>query len=429
MIIDKWSYFNNISYNNSQTNKNSCPKEISFKALSVKKAAEESSLFFNDYLLTRRNVPILEYLKRTKMSPHSVYKFLCHATSDERTSSAVAKELSSNPRKCKYIQQFLVEKLGGAKKGVDSFWTWFHDEQGGYRKAYTDFYNNTFWSSVKKLKALVRQSPNVAPWAFERKAMELGEEPVLGDVPADFVDIDTYRKLIKALKQSNFHKAFVNAKNSKLKANGDINVITRVNQTLQKKSKPFVINIDGSEYEVKPIIKSGIAKLIYFITPLKDKSKIYVLKTEAYELIEKTDRAKLFAENQNLKADMPYLNALVDFYLKENKSQNAPDIKFFDYRTNSVLYEATIGKEPTIPEKYAENIYKFLKYSKVSDLKKLGIEINDVHPGNFKVDENGNYILIDSGHAKFSNLFRPMVIGRHITLGNLCGRELCNQQF
>ena len=201
MINNKYLYFQNNYYINNQTNKNFCSKEISFKALSVTKAAKESSLFFDDYLLIRGDVPILEYLKRTEMSPRSAYKFLCHATSDERTCSAVAKELSHNPRKCKAIQQFLVKKLGGAKKGLDSFWTWFHDEQGGYRKAYSDFYNNIFWHSVKKLNALVKQSPNIAPWAIERKAKELGKEPVLGDVPADFTDIDSYRKLIKALRK------------------------------------------------------------------------------------------------------------------------------------------------------------------------------------------------------------------------------------
>ena len=41
------------------------------------------------------------------------------------------------------------------------------------------------------------------------------------------------------------------------------------------------------------------------------------------------------------------------------------------------------------------------------------------------VDSNGNYILIDSGHSKYSSTFRPAVTGRQIILGNLCGRELC----
>ena len=122
---------------------------------------------------------------------------------------------------------------------------------------------------------------------------------------------------------------------------------------------------------------------------------------------------------------MPYLDAIVDFYLKENKSPNAPDIKFFDYKTQAVIYGKTIGEEPTIPEKYTDNLYTFINYNKVSDLKKLGVELNDVHPGNFKVDEKGNYVLIDSGHVKYSNTFRPPIIGKHIILGNLCGRELC----
>lgn len=423
MIIDKLSYYPHTFYSNNNAIQNSCSKEISFKALSVTKAANESSLFFNEYLSKRSHLPILEYLKNTKMSPYSAYKFLCHATSDGRTSNAVAKELSSNPRKGKSIQQFLVEKLGGANKGLDSFLMWFHDEEAGYRKAYGDFYKDIFLKSVKNLNALVKQSPNVAPWTFERKATELGKEPVLGSVPADFIDIDTYRELIKALRQSDFYKIFTKTQNIKLKKNNSEPAIMEAKNTLLEHSKAFITNIRGKEYEIEPLVKRG-AKLIYFITPLNDRSNKFILKMASYDLTEQTDKAYQFAKSQNLRADMPYLNALVDFYLKENKSQNAPDIKFFDYKTTSVLYGVTIGEAPKIPEKYADNLYKFLKYSKVSDLKKLGIEINDVHKDNFIVDKNGNYILIDSGHAKYSNLFRPVVIGHHITLGNLCGREL-----
>ena len=137
------------------------------------------------------------------------------------------------------------------------------------------------------------------------------------------------------------------------------------------------------------------------------------------------DKTKKFEENQALRPDMPYLDSMVDFYLKENRSPNAPDIKFFDYKSQAVLYRATEGKEAIIPDKYKDNLYEFTKYPKVSDIKDLGVELSDVHGGNFIVDKNGKYKLIDSGHVRYLNIFRPQVICKHITLGNLCGRELC----
>ena len=415
---------NNVSVN--QNRQASRLNNITFQALAVTKAAQSDSMFFNNFVKTGQK-SVLKFLKDTKMSAEAVFKFLCHSTSDDRTRVNIAKELSANPRKSDGIKQFLVEKLGGDKKGNNLFWTWFHDEEGGYRSAYANFYNNKLWDSAKNLNTIVKQSPNIAPWAFEGKAGVLGQEPVLGNVPEDFGDINTYRQLIGELKESDFHKALLTAKDAmvKEKNNDTMSAAKKANEDLQKLTKPFIVSTNDKEYEAKPIIQSFSAKLIYLITPQENNSQKYILKFDPYELIEETDKARKFEENQSLRADMPYLDALVDFYLKENKSPNAPDIELFDYETKSVLYKATEGEEPVIPEEYSNNLYKFLQYNKISDLQKLGIELSDVHAGNFKVDKDGNYILIDSGHAKYTNLFRPPVIGRHIVVGNLCGRELC----
>ena len=415
----------NIGGQYSMQNKSNNPSIPNFKALAVSKAANSKSLFFNQFLESKKG--ILDFLKEKTMSADAVFKLLCHATSDEKTADNVVKELSKNPRKSEGIKNFLVEKLGGDKKGTKLFWTWFHDEKDGYRQAYAGYYIKNVWDKAKSLVDLVKQSPNVAPWAFVGKAKEMGAETVLGNVPEAFGNIKSYRKLIEQLKASEFHKAFLDVKDlgTKSQSSDTMMEATKANQKLQEKTKPFMVNVDGNEFEAKPIVQSFSAKLIYFLTSQKDKSQKYVLKFDPYELKEQTDKAMKFGENQALRADMPYLDAMVDFYLKENKSPNAPDIKLYDYETKSVLYGMTKGDEPIVPEKYTDNLYTFTQYNKIADLRKLGIELSDVHPGNFKVDKDGNYVLIDSGHVKYSNTFRPSVIGRHIIMGNLCGRELC----
>ena len=427
MLVNRIDFTGRSNFNSKKnTNSLSINKQnIAFEALAVKKAAQANSTFFNEYINSKKS--ILGFLKDKKMSPAAVFKFLCHATSDPRTSTVVAKEFSSNPRKGDGIKNFLVEKLGGAKKGTNLFWTWFHDEADGYRQAYANFYVNNVWNSAKNLNTLVKQSPNIAPWAFEGKAGEIGTEAILGDVPKEFKNISVYRKLISQLKESDFHKALMNVKDSevKIKDSDTMKTATEANKKLQQFNKEFSVNVDGNIYNAKPIVQSFSAKLIYFITPEEDKTKRFVLKFDPYEMNELTDKARKLTENQALRADMPYLDAMVDFYLKENKSPNAPDVKLYDHATKSLLYGATEGDEPVISEKYTDNLYTFIKNSKISDLKKLGVELSDVHAGNFKVDKNGNYVLIDSGHTKFMNLFRPPVIGRNIVAGNLCGRELC----
>ena len=387
---------------------------INFRALAVSKAAHCDSIYFDQFLKSEKG--LLDFMKEKRMSSDAAFKLLCHATSNEATADTVVNELSKNPRKSEGIKEFLIEKLGGNKKGTKLFWTWFHDEKDGYRQAYAGYYIKNIWDKAKSLMEIVKQSPNIAPWAFVGKAKEINAETILGTVPKEFGDIHSYREMIKELKESEFHKAFLDVKDSEIKSKSSDSMLeaTKANKRLQEINHPFMINVNGNEFEAKPVIQSFSAKLIYFLTSQKNKSQKYVLKFDPYELTEATDKARKFSENQALRADMPYLDAMVDFHLKENKSPNAPDIKLYDYETKSVLYGMTKGEEPVVPEKYTDNLYTFLNYNKIADIKKLGIELSDVHAGNFKIDEKGNYILIDSGHVKYSNTFRPSVIGRRL---------------
>ena len=402
----------------------------SFGALDAVKAAGASSAYFSAFV-QKKEPSALAFLNKTQMSPDSVFKFLCHSTSDTVMAPKIVKELSSNPRRGEAIKSALIKKMNGTKepttRGYDMFMTWFHDERVGYRQAYGHYYMDNVWVKSKTLDSLLTQSPNVAPWEMAGRANELGSEFVFGQVPKVFGTIDNYRNLIDKLKHTDFHKAFILARNFEAQnVGGDPMLATQLaNDGLNKLIKPFRIQSDGKYYTAEPIVQSFSAKLIYCLTPDSDKKQKFILKFDPYEILGDTDKAAKFTENQALRPDMPYLDAMVDFYLKGNKSPNAPDVELYDHLTKSVLYRATEGTAPQIPAKYLNNLYSFVRYSKIADIKRLGVELSDVHPDNFKVTSEGVYKLIDSGHVKYSNVFRPPVITKHIVTGNLCGRELC----
>ena len=147
------------------------------------------------------------------------------------------------------------------------------------------------------------------------------------------------------------------------------------------------------------------------------------MKFAPYDTIGNTDRSRKFRDNQALRPDMPYTDSLIDFYLKENNCPNAADIRFFDYEAQAVLYGETKGRTAEFPEDAKLNLHKFRKLKEVSDIYSLGVQLNDIWQSNFLVDENGICKCIDSGHAKYSNMFRPLVSGKHFALPNVCGRE------
>jgi len=399
---------------------------VSFKGISVHQAILSPSNLHTKYI--EENQPdIIQFLSQNKTTSISAFKFLCHATTDERTAHNTAKKLSEDPRKAAEIKEKLIDILGGGTQGEALFMTWFHDEAKGYRKAYADYYNSEIWQKSESLNDIVKQSPNVSPWALEAKAHELNCEVTLGEIPEDFQDIETYRELISQIKKSDFFIANRNEKDDE--ANDASKNIIGNSKTENKDSKkntmPFLVTARGRNFIVEPVVQSFSAKDIYFITPQTKNAKKYVLKFDPYIVKGKTDKVKKINESAALRPDMPYLDAMVDFYLKENQSPNAPDIKFYDHNTKSVLYEKTEGTEPKTLKLYEKNLYTFLRRPQIKDLMDLGIILSDVHSGNFKVNKAGEYKLIDSGHANFSSTFRPPVIGKHITLGNLCGRALC----
>ena len=106
-------------------------------------------MFFDKFKSS--NISLIQFLKKTSLSPEATFKLLCKSTSYKDVFNKVVRELSLNPRTGNAIKNLLITKLGGDKKGDSLFRIWFHDEKHGYRKAYQDYYENEIWNKSKNL--------------------------------------------------------------------------------------------------------------------------------------------------------------------------------------------------------------------------------------------------------------------------------------
>ncbi|MBR6127649.1 hypothetical protein IKQ21_08200 [bacterium] len=352
------------------------------------------------------NIPLLRYILHGDPSKEELYNFLVHVTADETLGKKLVKEFQTDARIGISIKNHIIETFGGNTEGRRLFDKWYNDDVYGYRKAYSEYYKQEVYEKAKNLMTIVKQSPNIAPWAFLNKAKELGVEPTLGKLPKDFDNLEDFRLLIQEL--------------IKLDKETDNHSFKRKYPYYQ--DIEYFITVNDKKYQVEKLRGGMSAKTKYKVTPENGDS--YIIKFNEYDAIGNTWRSTQIRENQAMRADSPYLDALVDFYLKENKCPNTADIKFFDYKSKAVVYKATKGKLPNFDDNLYTNLFIFNNSKLAEDVSSLGIILNDINNGNFIKDKNGKYILVDTGHAEYSHPFRPMIPGIHISLNNLCGREL-----
>ena len=347
--------------------------------------------------------------KHMKATPLEIFSFLQNVSTDPVLSKEMARQFSNDPREGKNLKSRLIEYLGGGEAGEELFNAWYYDEKNGYRKAYKEYYNDEIWTKANSFKDLVIQSPNISSHALECFCKDKNIEPILGSIPKDIGARDDFIDLINKLK--NWHK---NATKMIKETNIDDSIY----------SIPFKLTINNKNYDVKPLTRGHSLKLKFWLTIDNNPDKSYVIKFAPYNAVKNSERNKQIRENQDTRPDMPYINSMLDFYLKLNNCPNAPDIQYFDYKAEASLYKATKGEYPDFPVSVERNIYNFRNYKPVADIYKLGVELNDIYHTNFLIDENGVCKAIDTGHAQFNNIFRPSVTRKHFSLSNFTGREL-----
>lgn len=322
----------------------------------------------NAFKLVQNSASYMDVLKTLKMQPKNFKQLMFRITSDEKTSEKFIKEVISNPRKSKENVRILNKKIGGDNELMD----WML-RPNGYQEAYYKYTKKAF-NDAKHPDDLIKTSPNWNIWKLTEK---FGTDFTIGQPPQGVSGgVDGYR--------NTFYQALSNS-----------------NAGFESGGMKFGDYIGGG--------LSGKA-----VRKVEIGDKKYIMKFQP-ELGNQN-----LKDDISMKSDSTFINAQIDRYLELNDSKKGPKLVFFDYKTNSSLYELTEGVAPN-----QNQINDILELNKTSlkGLNDIGIYYNDVNTGNFRVNDN-NMSFIDSGESSFVDFFKPGVAAYHFTLPNLNGRSI-----
>lgn len=314
----------------------------------------------------------IQTLNQTNLKPKYFTELMFKITSDNDLSKHFIKEVTAIPQKSKINTRILANKMGGDT----SLLNWIHGDNG-YQKAYSNYTKDLFDKPETKIDDVMKLSPNWNVWKLKEK---FGEDFTFGELPQEFGDKKNYRENFETLRnesQNNF---------------GDL-----------KMSKYILGGLSGKGIRI-----------------LESKDKKYILKYQTSDYvngsIDKRNAIDL-KDNTSMKSDSTLLNAQTERFLELNGYTQGPKLKFFDYKTNSAIYEMSMGEKP----KECENILKTNK--KLGELNNLGIYYNDVQEGNF-LTNNNKLSFIDSGESTFIDTFKPGASGYNFTSPNLNGHSI-----
>lgn len=310
---------------------------------------------------------------------------------------------------------------------------WYYSDHG-YLKNYTDYFYRMMGNCKYPIEA-VKYLPIIAPWTYARNFA--GTE--MGNVPGSFNNKQQLIQLVKKIMHSNALKKLKKIKNydhdvekfhQEHPEHKDANFScffekSRILKKLIAVSikKEISFKLGGQHYIVEPACNPFTNKIVFKVRSVAD-DRSFILKISPNNIERiKTDHDAKIKENQMLRGDSPYLNAMVDFYLKLNQCEHVANVVYYNYEHDFVLYEADEGAETNFDDATCHNLYQFNR-QQLSDANQLGIYMNDINNGNFFKTSTGRLVIIDSGHVSYSNPANPGVPGATTNLSNLCGRRL-----
>lgn len=447
----------NFANRNAVTNLNSSPNSyynmISFRG----SEALKSSPLYKEYKMSGAD-GFYDFIKSADAEPDAMYNFMLGITSDEKASKSFIEEINSDPRKSDEITSVLVDKIGGN----DNFKRWYYNKDG-YQRAYERYFKKEIFENDEvSVNDMVKMAPNVMVEAMQNKSLRTTGDKnfIIGNVPEDLGTIEDFRqitrevrgsKLVKefikfrdfmedteafskrypeakeqAVNPARFAKDFIKVKMSQYRKSTD----EKERKELEKEI-PFLkymndteIEVNGKKYTYSPILRPYSTKLLFALQPEGTKNKYFVT-MEMFNDEKDTCENIMNKENSAMRSDSPYLNALVDYYLKSNGCKSVPDMKFYDYKSNAVLYPFIQG-ESVKDEARTDKFGVVDEYSALNNemkpLTELGVFITDCFFENF-MQSGDETLIVDNGHAKFSNVLRPGVKMIHMGLQDLYGRD------
>lgn len=404
--------------------------------------------------------PFFEYIKSSLATPNQINEFLFGITKDEKASKAFIEEINDDPRMADKNTKILLNKLGSTA----SFKNWYY-HQDGYQRAYERYFKKEIFENDNvSIDKMVKIAPNLIIEALKLKSLKTTgtQDFVIGKVPEDIGTIEEFRALTQKVRDSQLVKEFVEfrdfmedldafaAKYPEAKTNAvnparfakdflktKITAYRKANTQEEKlaleKDVPFLkhmqettVTIGDKKYTYTPILRPYSTKLLFALQPENTKNKYFVT-MEMFNDTKKTCKNVVDKENSAMRPDSPYLNAVFDYYLKSNGCKNVPDMKFYDYASNAVVYPFIKG-ESLKPEGRTDKLGVIFENTALKNELKpiadLNVFVTDCFFENFMKDsETGETLLVDNGHAKFSNALKPGVKFIHMNFADLYGRD------
>lgn len=323
----------------------------------------------------------INFLKNTKENAQNIKNFLFSVTADEKAGQDFVKEMLQNPRENVEKLRVLTNKIGGENNLLE----WLQ-APNGYNDAYGKYIKNLIGNPARKMEDLLSISPN---W-FLKEFQDIAKSYsfTFGKLPEEFTGIGDYSHFVHWLNNMNFAEK----ETKMLEYSGKFMHVTRINKGLSGKA-PYIIEFNKG----------------------KPNEKTFVLKAQQSWGCD-TPYAK---ENLCYKSDSAFMNAQMDYYLTLHNCENSPRFYFYDYNSNSGLYEFQTGKE-------VHGIENILDANKrLKDMNSLGIYYNDACSCNF-IEKDGVLKVIDIGDSSFIDPLRPGAKGYNMQTPNWCGVGLPN---
>ena len=323
----------------------------------------------------------INFLKNTKENAQNIKNFLFSVTADEKAGQDFVKEMLQNPRENVEKLRVLTNKIGGENNLLE----WLQ-APNGYNDAYGKYIKNLIGNPAREMEDLLSISPN---W-FLKEFQDIAKSYsfTFGKLPEEFTGIGDYSHFVHWLNNMNFAEK----ETKMLEYSGKFMHVTRINKGLSGKA-PYIIEFNKG----------------------KPNEKAFVLKAQQSWGCD-TPYAK---ENLCYKSDSAFMNAQMEYYLTLHNCENSPRFYFYDYNSNSGLYEFQTGKD-------VQGIENILDANKrLKDMNSLGIYYNDACSCNF-VEKDRILKVIDIGDSSFIDPLRPGAKGYNMQTPNWCGVGLPN---
>lgn len=348
------------------------------KLLPYKIEDPDNNALYNRF--KKANTTFIDFLQNTNENAGSIKTLLFSVTSDRTTATMLIKEIIANPRKTISNLRILKEKIGGEKNLIE----WLQG-RFGYQEAYDRFITNLEQRKNITVDDLLKISPD---WHLHSlKTMFKNENFSFGKLPEEFQQLGDYSHFAEWINQQNYN----DKERLLLEYGGKFMAVTRINE--------------GKSGKIPYLIEFGTGP----------DTKRYILKVQQSWGCD-TPYAK---ENLAYKSDSAFMNAQMDYYLTLHNCKNSPKFYYFDYKSNSGLYEFQEGNKVS----GIENILDANR--RLKDLNQLGIYYNDACSCNF-IEKNGVLKVIDIGDSSFIDPLRPGAKGYNLQTPNWCGAGLPN---